>query len=367
MLKHTSTASPVLDARGVPTLGAAASLGKSARRAITATLATLQRRAAGPRRHGALMASLLGRRFWITAYALLALGFWLPGDYRGLAPLIPVLLGGILYFSCLKIAFGEVVAGLGDRRLLARVAGLSLVKLLLLPLMTYLAVAAIAPTWAPGVTLVMMMPAGMSSLALADLYAGSRMAALALTLVSSVLCPLSIPLLLAWVVPGSGSGMGAMLIERAAYVCLLLMAPFLLAQLTRTLFPRLIARHLQHLGHGSISCACLLVFVSAAANRHHWASWGAAELVQPLALICLSTAVTAACCWPFTTLLVRAEAVSFACSSVYMNNGLAVALAVAFYQGDPHLLLPAILVQFPMIAAVAIIGGRWLAPRPPAA
>jgi predicted Na+-dependent transporter len=311
------------------------------------------------------MASLLGRRFWITAYALLALGFWLPGDYRACSPLIPVLLGGILYFSCLKIALAEVVSGLRDGRLLVRVAGLSLVKLLLLPSMTYLVVALIAPAWAPGVTLVAMMPAGMSSLALADLYAGSRMAALVFTLVSSVLCPLSIPLLLAWLVPGSGPGMGAMLLERAAYVCLLLLAPFLLAQLTRALFPALIARHMPRLGYGSIGCACLLVFVSAAANRHHWATWGAAEFVQPLALICLSTAVTACCCWPFTVLLARAEAVSFACSSLYMNNGLAVALAVAFYQGDPHLLLPAILVQFPMIAAVAIIGGRWLAPRPP--
>jgi predicted Na+-dependent transporter len=313
------------------------------------------------------MAQLLGRRFWITAYALLALGFWLPGDYRATGPLIPVLLGGILYFSCLRIGMGEVVAGLRDQRLLGRVAGLSLVKLLLLPLMTYLVVAMIAPAWAPGVTLVAMMPAGMSSLALADLYGGSRMAALALTLVSSVLCPLTIPLLLAWVVPGGGPGLGAMLYGRAAYVCLLLLAPFLLAQLTRTLFPAFIARHARHLGLGSIACACLLVFVSAAANRHHWAAWGVADFAQPLALISLSTAVTACCCWPFTALLVRAEAVSFACSSVYMNNGLAVALAVAFYQGDPHLLLPAILVQFPMIAAVALIGGRWLAPRPPAA
>ncbi len=52
------------------------------------------------------MASLLGRRFWITAYALLALGFWLPGDYRATSPLIPVLLGGILYFSCLEDCHG---------------------------------------------------------------------------------------------------------------------------------------------------------------------------------------------------------------------------------------------------------------------
>jgi predicted Na+-dependent transporter len=158
-----------------------------------------------------------------------------------------------------------------------------------------------------------------------------------------------------------------MLLARAGYVGLLLMAPFLLAQLTRRLFPGLIARHAPHLGHGSIACACLLVFTSAAANREHWAGWSAAELVQPLALICLSTVVSACCCLPFTALLARAEAVSFACSSVYMNNGLAVALAVAFYQGDPRLLLPAILVQIPMIAAVALIGGRWLAPRPPAA
>lgn len=304
-------------------------------------------------------ASLFARRFWITAYAFLALGFWLPGDYTVCSPAIPYLLGGILYFSCLRVRMVEVTTAACDARLLLRIAGLSLVKLLLLPLAAYGVMLVCAPAWAPGVFLVTMMPAGLSGLAFADLYAGSRMAALAFTIITSVVCPLTIPLLLAWAIPGPSVGVGGLLVQRALYVAVLLIAPFILAQVTRWACPALIQRHFHRWGYGSIGCICVLIFISVAANRQHWATWSGTDFIMPLAMISLATAVSAIGAWPITLALSRPEAVSFACSTVYMNNGLAVALAVSFYQGDPHLLLPAILVQIPMTAGVALIGGYW--------
>jgi BASS family bile acid:Na+ symporter len=307
-----------------------------------------------------MLASLFARRFWITTYVFLTLGFLLPGDYRGLSWSIPILLGGILYFSCLKIGLGEVAAGLRDPRLLARVTGLSLVKLLALPLAAWAVMMVLAPAWAPGVLLVGMMPAGMSSLAFADLYHGNRVVALMLTILTSLLCPLTVPLLLAWLVPGPAgdTGLVAMLAAKAGYITLLLLAPFALAQLTRALFPATIARHFSRWGYGSIVCVCVLVFVAVAANRDHWAGWSLAEVMTPLALMCLTTLVFALLALPFRFLLARGEQVSFACTAVYMNNGLGLALAVAFYHGDPHLLLPTVLIQFPMTGMVALIG--WL-------
>ena len=305
------------------------------------------------------LASLFGRRFWITAYVFLALGFWLPGDYTACRPAIPYFLGGILYFSCLKVRWAEVTTAARDGRLLLRIAGLSLVKLLLLPVIVYLVMCAIAPPWAPGVFLVAMMPAGLSALAFADLYGGSRIAALAFTLMTSLVCPFTIPILLDWAVPGPSAGLGSVLLVKSLYVAVLLVAPFLLAQATRIAAPEFIHRHHARWGSGSIACICILIFISVAANRQHWAAWSGADFVMPLAMISLATVILALGAWPITRLLTRPEAVSFACSTVYMNNGLAVALAVSFYQGDPRLLLPAILVQIPMTAGVAIIGGFW--------
>ena len=309
------------------------------------------------------LASLFAHRFWITAYACLALGFWLPGDYRCGRPLIPYLLGGILYFSCLKVGMREVAMSARDARLLLRVLALSLVKLLVLPLVTYLAMRLLAPAWASGAMLVAMMPAGLSSLAFADLFGGSRMAALALTIITSLLCPISIPFLLDWAVPSTSDGMRGMISERAGFITLLLITPFVLAQLTRLAVPGLIATHHRRWGYGSIVCICLLIFLSVAANRHHWASMGGSDLLVALGATSVASLVGALTAWPFAAWLPRTEAISFACSAVYMNNGLAVALAVGFYQGDARLLLPAILVQIPMTAGVAIIGARCAPPR----
>lgn len=301
----------------------------------------------------AAFASLFGRRFWIPAYLMLALGFWLPGDYSALRPLIPVLLGGILYFSCLKLTVAEVGSGLADTTMWRRLGWLSLAKLVALPLAVWLLVLPIAPAWAPGMLLVGMMPAAFSSMAFAGLYGGSRLLALLMVIVTSALTPFITPSLLALV--GSGGVPWRDLVDQTLYIAVLLVAPFLAAQLTRRLAPRFIAIHGERLGMGSIACICVLVFISVAVNRPAWAHFAATDLLAPLALTTMAVVVFAIGGWAVGFALPRPEAVSFACICVYMNNGLAVAIATRFFGDDPHMLLPALLIQVPMMAAVPLV------------
>lgn len=308
-----------------------------------------------------VLAALFGRRFWIIAYILLGLGFVVPGDWQVLKPTVPILLGGILYFSCLKVTLGEVSTAARDLRTWLRLGWLTVAKLLVLPLAAYAATLALAPAWAQGVLLTGMMPAAFSSMAFADLYQGSRLTALLLVIVTSVCVPFTAPLLLAW--SGSGEMSFAAAGHEVLYIAVLLSVPFVLAQLTRLAFPTLIARYFNSWGYGSIACICVLVFVAVVVNRSSWALLPPIELLTPLLLVTLATLIYAAGSWFISRSLPRPDTVAFICTAIYMNNGLAVAFATQFHPGDPHMLLPAILTQVPMMAGVAVLG--WINARIP--
>ena len=71
-------------------------------------------------------------------------------------------------------------------------------KLLLIPLLAYAICNLLLPSWAVGVLLVSLMPMGLSSIALNDLYGGHRMMAVFLVVCTSLAAPFTVPLLLAY-------------------------------------------------------------------------------------------------------------------------------------------------------------------------
>nr|MBA3938899.1 hypothetical protein [Planctomycetota bacterium] len=218
-----------------------------------------------------MLARLLGSAFWIPAYIALIAGFVLPGDFSALKPLVPVLLGGILFCSSLKVSLGQVRAAFLEPGALPRLSALIVLKLLLLPLIPYAATLALAPEWAPGMLLVGMMPGGLSSLAFADLYGGERGLALLLLLGGSLICPLTAPAMLHLFgigqhVPGQPSE-AALFALQALYIVLLLGTPFTLAQVIRGVAPRLVERNLHRLSPAAIACLCPLITLSIACNR----------------------------------------------------------------------------------------------------
>jgi bile acid:Na+ symporter, BASS family len=301
-------------------------------------------------------AALLGRHFWIPSTVALLLGFFLPGDYTGWRWSATVVLGAILFFSCLNVRFGDLRRDLGDPRLFGRIAALSAVKLGLLPIAGWGLAAAVAPSWAPGVLLVSAMPAGLSSIAFTDLNRGNRVLALLLVLATSMLAPLTVPVLLqALGSPGTTLAFRPML-ERAAYIAEVLAVPFAAAQLVRRLAPKFVDARPASWTRGAIFSSCLLVFISIAINRPSWAAWHIVAFAVPLALATAASALFAGACWVVQKRLTKDDAVAFSSGAIYVNNGLAIVLAVRFFPDDARMLLPAVLMQLPMLAGVALIG-----------
>jgi BASS family bile acid:Na+ symporter len=305
---------------------------------------------------GRILASALGPRFWVTGYVFLILGLVLPGEWSGLKPTVPLLLGGILFFSFLRLPFAEVVGVVGDRRRWAAACWLAVLKLLAIPGAVWLLMRGISPEWAAGMLLVACMPAGLTSIALTDLQRGDRAQALLLVVLTSFLAPVSVPMLLT-LLTGASPDPGAVA-GRALYILALLVVPFVAAQAMRALFPGPVARHQAQWSRGSIACAMLLVGASVLAVRGAWAGTPALSLLWPLLLTIIASLVAVAAIWLVARRSSRAETVAFACGAIYVNNGLAVAFAVQFYPGDAHMVLPAILIQVPMLALIALLPGR---------
>ncbi len=301
--------------------------------------------------------SLLGDRFWITALALMAAALVAPGDLSLLAPAVPASLAGILFFSALRIPAGDVRTALADARGLGRTAALAALKLLAIPLFAWAVCRLAAPEWALGVLLVAAMPAGFSSIALTDHYRGDRMAAVLLVCVSSLLVPLSVPLLLAALAP-KGAPAWDLIARQAGFLLLMVLAPFAAAQLVRAAAPGAVARGQACWGPCAIACSMALVFIGVAANRSTWLGWPWHHLLAPLALSALPVLLGLASLLLVRRLVAPGPALAWALGATYVNNGLAVTFATTFYAGQPTVLLPCLLIQIPLVLAAAWVGAR---------
>ena len=300
---------------------------------------------------GRLLAAACGPQFWLTGYVFLALGLLLPGDWSWLQPVVPVLLGGILFFSFLRLPLVEVIQAIAQRQRWVATGWMTLLKLVLIPLAVWVLMRGVAPAWANGMLLVACMPAGLSSIALTDLLRGDRAQALMLVVITSVLAPLTIPGLLTLL---TGAQTDPSLVAgRALYILALLAIPFAAAQLVRRALPALVARHTTQWGRAAIACSMTLVGVSVLAVRQAWAGTTFVALLWPLLLTILVSLVALGASWLVLQRSTRGQAVAFACAAIYLNNGLAVAFAVRFYPGVAEMVLPAILIQVPMLAMIA--------------
>jgi len=308
------------------------------------------------------LAFLLGSGFWITALVMMGAGLWLPGDYTILHHGIPVFLGGILFFTALKVELRQIGGAMHGSAPLRRLGATALVKLLILPLVAWAITWLIAPDWALGVLLVMAMPAGLSSPAMSDLYRANVPFALAFTGLTSLLCPLSIPFLIQCCDPSGAHIDPRVLAERALYIIVLLATPLALAQIVRALAPTLVQRHYSRWGYGAVLSSCLLIFVSISCNRHAWEHLPQIQLLLPLLLCSAILVLAVASAVIAHRWMPSSEAAAFGFCCLWMNNGLSVAFSDRFYHGNAGVILPSVLMQLPIIAYVAFFG-RWTTRR----
>lgn len=302
--------------------------------------------------------SLLGARWWILAAILYPLCFLVGLDAGAWRWSLPWWLGGILFFTALRIpleGLREAVLDQDRWRLAWIFAG---VRLLAVPILIWAITMVVAPAWAPGVLLVAAMPAGLSSIAMADLMRGDRTLALLAVVASSAAAPLTVPLLVQAFGPDHTFVDLALVAGRAGFIGLLLGAPLLAAQVVRQVLPGVVRAGDIWWPRAAVTCSISLGVMSILANHAAWAPYGLAGLLPPLGLATLVVALNLALTLWTRRFLERSRADALGCGAVYLNNGLAIAFAAAFFPHDGRMLLPAILLILPTVAAMAVLSRR---------
>lgn len=303
-----------------------------------------------------LLRTLLGERFWALAYAAIGVGLCLPLDAALAKAAIPFCLGALLFFTCLKVSPGQIAGELGRPRAARRVFALSALKLAGLPLIVFGLSFWLPADLALGLLLVSAMPAGMSSVAFADLHRGNVELALLVLLTTSLLSPLSVPLILelprvvGLQAPAALTATDVM--DRMLYVASLLGIPFAAAQLVRFAARAWVQRNTPRFTPVALLCLAVLILLATSATRARWFEGGGAAVAQVLLSVSLACAIFLGAGSLLGRVLPQGDAVGFTCNAVYVNNGLAVAYALAFYPERGAVVLPAILITVPMVWAI---------------
>ena len=310
-----------------------------------------------------VLSSLLGSRFWLTCYAAILVGFFTPlPDWLASGAVAPSL-GGILFFTTLGVGTDAFLVALsGPAR--ARLLPLTFWKLLGIPILVCVVTALVAPTWTLGMTLMAAMPAGLSSPTLSAVHRTTAVpSGLALVAVTSLACPVTVPLLMAGVgllpveLPhGTGLSPLRMAVDQGVYIAFMLALPWLSTRLVRRGFPAWVDRNRSHFRTFALLSLVVLVFTAAAACRPVLVSVGPSLGFEGLALVTGATVLMGAVALLLAERLPGDEAVSFPCGVVFMNNGLAVTIAAKSFPDDVPALLAAVLIEVPILVGVSWVG-----------
>jgi len=250
-------------------------------------------------------------------------------------------LGGIFFLSALRLELGSVIEHLRSAKVLLIV---NILMLLVFPAVVYLVTHAVAPHYALAFLLLAAMPAGMTSPFLAEISGGNQGLALVLTVSTSLLAPLTVPLvinLLAGAQVAVGFWAMALLLAKVIFI------PFLLAQLVRVFWSRGASAMVAPARSLSLLLLGLLI-LGIVAQRANVILTGlrSADTLGMLLAMTLLFLVFMGIGYVSVFWRDRADRMTVALCLTFMNFTLAIFLAGQFFP-QPNVLVPVILSVLP--------------------
>lgn len=164
-------------------------------------------------------------------------GILLPKYFRPLAPYGTYLLMLIFFTSSLRLNLKELVGYAKDWKMLTLANGF---KLIFLPLAMWLPCYLFAPDWAMAFLIMGAMPTGMTIALIADLFGGKTSLALVITAVTSLLAPITIPLVF-WI--SIGRVVPIPVFTLFGNLFLTIVIPFILAAILQKKAPKIVKKY----------------------------------------------------------------------------------------------------------------------------
>jgi BASS family bile acid:Na+ symporter len=284
------------------------------------------------------ISEFIEKHFWIFLIAGIVAGIWQPLKSEAPPIVLKLLLGMMLFLVFLKIDAIEVLENMKDLKLMSLIA---LVYMIAVPLLFYLVTMIFDRQLATGLLLLTAMPAGVSSPALVDLLKGNIPLAMSIAVVTQIIAPFTVPLLF-WIIGLTGLEINIFLVFRD--IVLLIFTPMILAQLCKRIFPRVINRG-QHL-FTSVNIFVLFAFVYVAISSQRDALMeNPLSLIRKTVILYFVFALLHAVGYLIGLRQNRENRIAYAVTSAYMNNGMAIVLAAAYF--SPEILILMVLSELP--------------------
>ncbi len=263
-----------------------------------------------------IMAVLLG----------IVLGVLFPSFFSPLNDYTTQLLILVFFFSSLRLSLDEIVSYSKDWRLLSNA---SLFKLILMPFALYLPILPFAPDWAVALLIMGAVPTGMTIALVAEFFGGKTSLALVITAVTSLLAPVTIPLVTKIAL---GTALPIPFFSMFWSLFLTIVIPFVLAMVLKSRIPKRIAKHDKVWRNISVVAFGLLVTGITAASvtgNPILLGWrDIAVLAFTLPWLALLTWVG----YRITPWRLPPERMTVALCMLYMNNTLALYVADKFFK-----------------------------------
>lgn len=164
-------------------------------------------------------------------------GILLPKYFRPIAPYGTYLLMLIFFTSSLRLNMKELMGYAKDWKMLTLANGF---KLIFLPLAMWLPCYLFAPDWAMAFLIMGAMPTGMTIALIADLFGGKTSLALVITAVTSLLAPITIPLVF-WI--SIGRAVPIPVFTLFGNLFLTIVIPFILAAILQRKAPKIVKKY----------------------------------------------------------------------------------------------------------------------------
>lgn len=295
------------------------------------------------------MIKFITKHFWIFLLLGIILGLFV--SYSSLlSPYIMYLLMIVLFLTSLKISLKETITSFKKPLLLIYLVFLVLIAT---PIIMYLLVKNILPSeYSLAVLILVAMPAGMATPAYSDIFKGNRSLSLVLAVTSSLIAPITIPLILFLI---TGAKYNLPILKMFYSLALMLVLPFVLATIIRRFTKKIIRKTQKYYSALSI---IILIFVIAGgiAKIRETFFQILPEIIFPFIILFLITILLTLIGYYAIPRATKRTKISSALSTAYVNASLALVFTATFF--GPKVLLLVTMQQF--IGNFTVIGFGYL-------
>lgn len=299
-----------------------------------------------------MFSRLIEKYYWLFFAAGMALGWFGSSVVSFLSPYILQMLLVVLFLTMLKIDVKEVFAGLKDAKI---VSYFSALKLILIPVFFFYLSSLFLPVqYALAVLALASMPAGMSIAAYAGIMKGNASLALALTMITSMVAPFTIPAIFYFL---TGSAIRINLLGMFLSLAGIIFAPLSVSILARKFALAHIEKKEKYFGSVSILIITAIMAASIAKVAGTPIDLNSVWLV--MAFLFLFAAALHAIGYFSSPKADRSNKITLSLATAYMNSTLAIVIASSFF--GPETLLAVVLYQFPTNIILILFG--WIVGR----